>query len=74
MRGKLCIMTAYADETLALLNALGQDVGDSVDWNSRLQFECCNGSKLWIVMQSGMGKVRAASMCQMIIDKYQVDT
>ena len=25
-------------------------------------------------MQSGMGKVRAASMCQMIIDKYQVDT
>ena len=25
-------------------------------------------------MQSGMGKVRAASMCQLIIDKYQVDT
>ena len=25
-------------------------------------------------MQSGMGKVRAASMCQMIIDTYQVDT
>ncbi|MDE0482439.1 MAG: 5'-methylthioadenosine/S-adenosylhomocysteine nucleosidase [Candidatus Poribacteria bacterium] len=74
MGGKLCIMTAYADETLALLNALGQDVGDSVDWNSRLQFECCNGNDQWIIMQSGMGKVRAASMCQMIIDKYQVDT
>lgn len=71
---KLCIMTAYADETLALLNALGQDVGDSVDWNSRLQFACRNGGKQWIIMQSGMGKVRAASMCQMIIDKYQVDT
>ena len=74
MEGKLCIMTAYADETLALLNALGQNVSDSIDWNSRLQFECCNGGKHWIVMQSGMGKVRAASMCQMIIDKYQVNT
>ncbi|MDE0316767.1 MAG: 5'-methylthioadenosine/S-adenosylhomocysteine nucleosidase [Candidatus Poribacteria bacterium] len=74
MAKKLCIMTAYADETLALLNALGQDVSDSIDWNSRLQFECCYGNKGWIIMQSGMGKVRAASMCQMIIDKYQVDT
>ncbi len=74
MGSKLCIMTAYADETLALLNALGQEVSDSVDWNSRLQFECCNGDTQWIIMQSGMGKVRAASMCQMIIDKYQVDT
>ena len=74
MSAKLCIMTAYADETLALLNVLGQDVSDSVDWNSRLQFEGCNGDKKWVVMQSGMGKVRAASMCQMIIDKYQVDT
>lgn len=74
MGGKLCIMTAYADETLALLNALGNDKSDSVDWNGRLQFECCNGDKQWIIMQSGMGKVRAASMCQMIIDKYQVDT
>ena len=73
MGGKLCIMTAYADETLALLNALGQDVSDSVDWNSRLQFECCYGDKQWVIMQSGMGKVRAASMCQMIIDRYQVD-
>ena len=71
---KLCIMTAYADETLALLNVLGQDVNDSVDWNSRLQFEGVNGDKEWVVMQSGMGKVRAASMCQMIIDTYQVDT
>lgn len=67
-------MTAYADETLALLNVLGQDVSDSVDWNSRLQFEGFNGDKKWVVMQSGMGKVRAASMCQMIIDTYQVDT
>ena len=66
-------MTAYADETLALLNALGQDVSDSVGWNSRLQFECCYGDKQWVIMQSGMGKVRAASMCQMIIDRYQVD-
>ena len=74
MGGKLCIMTAYADETLALLNALGQDVSDSIDWNGRLQFESCYGNKRWIIMQSGMGKVRAASMCQMIIDKYQVDT
>ncbi len=74
MRTKLCIMTAYADETLALLNVLGQDVGSSVDWNSRLQFEGVDGNKQWVVMQSGMGKVRAASMCQMIIDTYQVDT
>ncbi len=74
MGSKLCIMTAYADETLALLNALGQDVSDSVDWNSRLQFECCYGDKQWVIMQSGMGKVRAASMCQMIIDRCQVDT
>ena len=74
MGSKLCIMTAYADETLALLNALERDVGDSVDWNSRLKFECRHGDKQWIIMQSGMGKVRAASMCQMIIDKYHVDT
>ncbi|MYG07511.1 5'-methylthioadenosine/S-adenosylhomocysteine nucleosidase [Candidatus Poribacteria bacterium] len=71
---KLCIMTAYADETLALLNVLGQDVGGSVDWNSRLYFEWTDGDKKWVVMQSGMGKVRAASMFQMIIDTYQVDT
>ena len=74
MAVKRCIMTAYADETVALLNVLGQDAGDSVDWNSRLQFEWADGDKKWAVMQSGMGKVRAASMCQMIIDKYQVDT
>ena len=74
MSAKLCIMTAYADETLALLNVLGQDAGDSVDWNSRLQFEWADGERKWVVMQSGMGKVRAASMCQMIIDTYQVDT
>ncbi|MXY99729.1 5'-methylthioadenosine/S-adenosylhomocysteine nucleosidase [Candidatus Poribacteria bacterium] len=74
MRTKLCIMTAYADETLALLNVLGQDAADSVDWNSRFQFEWADGDKKWVVMQSGMGKVRAASMCQMIIDTYQVDT
>lgn len=74
MRTKLCIMTAYADETLALLNVLGQDAGDSVDWNSRFQFEWADGDKKWVVMQSGMGKVRAASMCQMIIDTHQVDT
>jgi len=71
---KLCIMTAYADETHTLLNVLGQEVCDSVDWNSRLQFEGSDGNKKWVVMQSGMGKVRAASMCQMIIDTYQVDT
>ena len=71
---KLCIMTAYADETHTLLNVLGQTVGDSVDWNSRLQFEWTDGDKKWVVMQSGMGKVRAASMCQLIIDTYQVDT
>ena len=74
MNTKLCIMTAYADETLALLNVLGQNVDGSVDWNSRLQFEGVNGDTKWVVMQSGMGKVRAASMCQMIIDTYQVDT
>ena len=74
MSAKLCIMTAYADETHTLLNVLGQEVGDSVDWNSRLQFEWSDGNKKWVVMQSGMGKVRAASMCQMIIDTHQVDT
>ena len=57
-----------------LLNVLGQRYGDSVDWNSRLQFEWSDGDEKWVVMQSGMGKVRAASMCQLIIDKYQVDT
>ena len=45
MSAKLCIMTAYADETLTLLNVLGQEVGDSVDWNSRLQFEWSDGNK-----------------------------
>ena len=45
MSAKLCIMTAYADETLALLNTLGQDVSGSVDWNSRLQFEGYNEEK-----------------------------
>ena len=74
MSAKLCIMTAYADETLTLLNVLGQDTSDSVDWNSRLKFEGFNRDEKWVVMQSGMGKVRAASMCQLIIDKYQVDT
>ena len=74
MSAKLCIMTAYADETRILLNVLGQEVGDSVDWNSRLQFEWSDGDEKWVVMQSGMGKVRAASMCQLIIDTYQVDT
>ncbi|MCY3868556.1 MAG: 5'-methylthioadenosine/S-adenosylhomocysteine nucleosidase [Gemmatimonadetes bacterium] len=74
MSSKLCVMTAYADETRALLDVLGHDASDSVDWNGRLQFAWRNGDEKWIVMQSGMGKVRAASMCQMIIDKYQVDT
>ena len=74
MSAELCVMTAYADETHALLNVLGQDVSGSVDWNSRLQFEWTDGDKKWVVMQSGMGKVRAASMCQMIIDTYQVGT
>ena len=74
VNAKLCIMTAYADETHTLLNVLGQEVGDSVDWNSRLQFEWSDGDKKWVVMQSGMGKVRAASMCQLIIDTYRVDT
>ena len=73
MSSKLCVMTAYADETRALLDVLGHDASDSVDWNGRLQFAWCSGDEKWIVMQSGMGKVRAASMCQMIIDKYQVD-
>ena len=45
MAKKLCIMTAYADETLALLNALGQNMSDSVDWNSRLQFEGVDGDR-----------------------------
>ncbi len=74
MSKKLCVMTAYADETKILLDVLGQKVGDSVDWNSRLQFQWFDGNRKWVVMQSGMGKVRAASMCQMIIDKHQVDT
>ena len=74
MRTKLCVMTAYADETKVLLDVLGQKVGDSVDWNSRLQFEWSDGNNKWVVMQSGMGKVRTASMCQMITDKHQVAT
>ena len=74
MSSKLCVMTAYADETRALLDVLGHDASDSVDWNGRLQFAGRDGDEKWIVMQSGMGKVRAASMCQMIIDKYRVDT
>ena len=74
MSSKLYVMTAYADETRALLDVLGHDASDSVDWNGRLQFAWRDGDEKWIVMQSGMGKVRAASMCQMIIDKYQVDT
>ena len=45
MSAKLCIMTAYADETRILLDILGQEVGDSIDWNSRLQFERSDGNK-----------------------------
>lgn len=67
-------MTAYADETRVLLDVLDRDSCNEVDWNGRLQFEWCDGDRKWAVMQSGMGKVRAASMCQMIIDKYRVDT
>ena len=74
MGSRLCVMTAYADETRALLDVLGHDAGDSVDWNGRLRFAWCDGDEKWVIMQSGMGKVRAASMCQMIIDKYRVDT
>lgn len=67
-------MTAYADETRALLRVLGQDSSDPVDWNGRLRFEGWYGGSGWRVVQSGMGKVRAASMCQMIIDRYRVET
>ena len=67
-------MTAYAEETRVLLDVLGRDSCNAVDWNGRLQFEWCDGDRKWAVMQSGMGKVRAASMCQMIIDKCRVDT
>ena len=67
-------MTAYADETRVLLDVLGHDAGDSVGWNGRLRFAWCDGDEKWVIMQSSMGKVRAASMCQMIIDKYRVDT
>ena len=74
MRTKLCVMTAYADETKILLDVLGQKVGDSVDWNSRLLFEWSDVNNKWVVRQSGMGKVRAASMHQMIIDKHQAVT
>ncbi|MCE2412381.1 hypothetical protein J4G07_00110 [Candidatus Poribacteria bacterium] len=45
MSVKLCIMTAYADETRILLDVLGQEVGDSVDWNSRLQSEWLDGDE-----------------------------
>ena len=68
-----CVMTAYADETQVLLNVLAWDSSDEVDWNGRLQFEWFDGDRKWAVLQSGMGKVRAASMCQMIIGKYRVD-
>ena len=36
MAEKRCIMTAYADETLALLKVLGQDAGNSVETNNPL--------------------------------------
>ena len=52
MSAKLCIMTAYADETLTLLNILEQQT----------EVEGFNRDEKWVVMQSGMGKVRAASM------------
>ena len=45
MAEKLCIMTAPADETLAQLKVLGQDVNGSVDWNNKLQD--VNGSVDW---------------------------
>ena len=43
---KLCVMTAYADETRSLLDVLGHDAGDLVDWNGRLQFAWCDGDAL----------------------------
>ena len=74
MGSAVCIMTAYADETRALLHALGQDRHEPIDWNRRLRFEGVNNGTKWAVFQSGMGKVRAASMCQKIVDTYQADT
>ena len=74
MSSRLCVMTAYADETKVLLDVLKPNSSDSVAWNGRLQFEWCDGDRKWSVMQSGMGKVRAASTCQMIIDNYRVET
>ena len=74
MSKDLCVMTAYADETSLLLEVLGRRTERAVDWNSRLHFEWTDATDRWVVLQSGMGKVRAASMCQMIIDTYQVDT
>ena len=74
MSSRLCVMTAYADETKVLLDVLKPNSSDSVAWNGRLRFEWCDGDRKWSVMQSGMGKVRAASTCQMIIDNYRVET
>ena len=66
----MIIMTAYADETRAVLRALGETGDAAIAWNSRLAFH----GDGWSVLQSGMGKVRAASLCQRIIDTYAVDT
>ncbi|RKU25139.1 hypothetical protein C6497_16460 [Candidatus Poribacteria bacterium] len=50
-------MTAYADETLAILKVLGHDVCGSVDWNSRLQFE-------------GLMETRKGLLCNLAWVKY----
>ncbi len=67
-------MTAYADETRMLLAAFRQKPARPVDWNSRSRFEWQADSRRWSVQQSGMGKVRAASLCQQIIDTSPVET
>lgn len=69
MQKQLFILTAYGDETRILLN--GRQ-GDGITWNDRGHFEWEHADVQWNVLQSGMGKVRAASMCQMIIDQFQV--
>ena len=69
MGKQLFVLTAYGDETRILLD--GQD-DDGITWNGRGHYTRKQEDVEWNFLQSGMGKVPAASMCQMIIDRFRV--
>lgn len=72
MKKHLYILVAYEDEAKLLLRALDSDLSP-VFVQSRQTFTCADEHFQWNIFVSGMGKVQAASACQMILDLHHVD-